>query len=57
MTAEGGQTKIGGEYGEIRSELDIDSLNRWLESNGEVNKRVSAPVVVKQFAVSELHLS
>jgi hypothetical protein len=54
MTAGGGQTKIGGEYGEIRSELDVRSLNRWLASNSQVKERVKAPVTVKQFAVSTL---
>jgi hypothetical protein len=51
MTAEDGKAKIGGEYGEIRSQLDVPSLNRWLR---EVSTRVKAPVVVKQFTVSSM---
>jgi hypothetical protein len=55
MTAAAGeQTKFGGEYGEIRSELDVRSLNRWLDSNSQARERVKAPVVVKQFVVSPL---
>jgi len=45
--------KIGGEYGEIRSELDVGKLNAWLESNEELRGRVKAPVVVKQFAYGQ----
>jgi hypothetical protein len=48
--------KVGGEYGEIRSELDVGRLNRWLKENGDVKGTVKAPVVVKQFAVSGLVL-
>ena len=44
--------KIGGEYGEIRSEFDVDAFNKWLERNHELDRRVRTPVVVKQFAVS-----
>ncbi|EAU91258.1 protein kinase subdomain-containing protein PKL/CAK/ACAD [Coprinopsis cinerea okayama7 len=37
--------KIGGEYGEIRANIDIDSLNRYLDQNTSIK----TPVAVKQF--------
>lgn len=48
------ERKSGGEYGEIRSELDVGKLNEWLERCEDVKKvgRVKGPVKVKQFAVS-----
>ena len=44
--------KVGGEYGEIRSELDVVALNQWLETDEKVKGRVRTPVDVKQFIVS-----
>jgi len=38
--------KIGGEYGEIRANIDVEKLNAWLE---EKVPAVKAPVAVKQF--------
>lgn len=54
--SESSASKIGGEYGEIRSELDVKALNEWLQRNQQVQKRVKAPVVVKQFAVCSIRL-
>lgn len=42
-------SKIGGEYGEIRSEIDVQALNKYL---GQHAKEVKIPVEVKQFKVS-----
>ena len=41
--------KIGGEYGEVRANIDVDRLNKYLD---EHVKEVVAPVEVKQFKVS-----
>ena len=41
-------TKIGGEYGEIRANIDVDSLNKYFEKHVPV---VTSPVEVKQFKV------
>lgn len=38
--------KIGGEYGEVRANIDIDKLNAYLAKNAKV---ISMPVDVKQF--------
>ncbi|KZT35201.1 kinase-like protein [Sistotremastrum suecicum HHB10207 ss-3] len=38
--------KIGGEYGEIRANIDVESLNQYLATSV---RRVQSPVVVKQF--------
>lgn len=54
--SEENSNKIGGEYGEIRSELDVKALNKWLQDNQQVRKRVKAPVAVKQFAVCTIRL-
>lgn len=40
--------KIGGEYGEVRANIDIVKLNTYLEQSA---KAVRAPVSVKQFKV------
>ncbi|QRV98287.1 phosphotransferase enzyme family protein [Ceratobasidium sp. AG-Ba] len=40
------EAKIGGEYGEIRAEIDIRALNRYLEQHAA---EVKVPVEVKQF--------
>lgn len=44
--------KIGGEYGPVRANIDIEKLNAYLA--GHV-KTVHAPVDVKQFKVDILH--
>ena len=44
-----GQT-IGGEYGEVRANIDVDRLNKYLDNHV---KEVVAPVEVKQFKVSD----
>ena len=41
--------KIGGEYGEVRANIDVPKLNVYLK---ESVKEVRAPVEVKQFKVS-----
>lgn len=41
--------KIGGEFGEVRANIDIESLNVYLAKHVEA---VKAPVAVKQFKVS-----
>ncbi|THH33046.1 hypothetical protein EUX98_g1126 [Antrodiella citrinella] len=38
--------KIGGEFGEVRANIDVGKLNAWLEAKVPV---VKAPVAVKQF--------
>lgn len=43
--------KIGGEYGEIRANIDVAKLNEYL---GKHVKTVKTPVTVKQFKVSKL---
>lgn len=40
--------KIGGEYGEIRANIDVDKLNTYLSRHVKV---VRTPVEVKQFKV------
>ncbi|KAH8087811.1 kinase-like protein [Cristinia sonorae] len=40
------QQKIGGEYGEVRANIDVDRLNGWLKENVP---SVKSPVAVKQF--------
>ena len=42
--------KIGGEYGEIRANIDVDKLNTYLARHVKV---VKTPVTVKQFKVCE----
>ncbi|KAG8741202.1 hypothetical protein FRC10_003196 [Ceratobasidium sp. 414] len=39
-------SKIGGEYGEVRAGIDVQALNNYLEQHA---KEVKAPVEVKQF--------
>lgn len=46
--------KIGGEFGEVRANIDVDKLNKYLE---EKVPSVKAPVQVKQFKVSPLDSS
>jgi uncharacterized protein YwlG (UPF0340 family) len=41
-------SKIGGEYGEIRAGIDVDALNTYLKQHA---KEVQVPVEVKQFKV------
>lgn len=43
--------KIGGEFGEVRANIDVDKLNKYFE---EKVPSVKAPVEVKQFKVSPL---
>lgn len=40
--------KIGGEYGKVRANIDIEKLNAYLAKNIEV---IRTPVEVKQFKV------
>ena len=42
--------KIGGEYGEIRANIDVDKLNSYLARYVKV---VKTPVAMKQFKVRE----
>ena len=42
-------TKIGGEIGEVRANIDVASLNAYIEKHVPA---VRAPVAVKQFKVS-----
>lgn len=44
---------VGGEYGEIRANIDVDKLNVYLSKHV---KSVQAPVEVKQFKVSLVHM-
>ncbi|KAJ2928635.1 hypothetical protein H1R20_g8466, partial [Candolleomyces eurysporus] len=46
MSAQPPQKKIGGEYGEIRANIDIDSLNAYLKAH---TPGIATPVDVKQF--------
>lgn len=46
--------KIGGEFGEVRANIDVDKLNKYFE---EKVPSVKAPVEVKQFKVSPLNSS
>lgn len=56
-TSQSNSTKVGGEVGEIRSEIDVNSLNKWLDGiegnrvEGGGIKMPKAPVAVKQFQV------
>lgn len=43
--------KIGGEYGEVRANIDVNTLNKYLDQHVEA---VAAPVQVKQFKVSSI---
>ena len=54
MVDGGESVKVGGEYGEIRSQLDVGALNAWIGSHRSLSQRVMTPVDVKQFAVSVL---
>ncbi|KAG8740751.1 hypothetical protein FRC12_015893 [Ceratobasidium sp. 428] len=47
------ESKIGGEYGEVRAEIDVQALNKYL---AQYAKEVKVPVEVKQFKVSCLCL-
>lgn len=49
----GTQKKIGGEFGEVRANIDVESLHKYLEKHV---KRVTLPVGVKQFKVCVLRL-
>ena len=40
--------KIGGDYGEVRANIDVAALNTYLARNAP---RIRAPVDVKQFKV------
>ncbi|KAG8691632.1 hypothetical protein FRC09_011569 [Ceratobasidium sp. 395] len=40
------ESKIGGEYGEVRAEIDVQALNKYL---AQYAKEVKVPVEVKQF--------
>jgi len=42
------QKKIGGEYGEIRTTIDVQKLNTYLAKN---TPGIKVPVEVKQFKV------
>lgn len=42
------EQKVGGEYGEVRASIDVDSLNAYF---AEHVMEVKTPVVVKQFKV------
>lgn len=44
-----GPQKIGGEVGEVRANIDVDNLYKYL---GAHVKRINLPVAVKQFKVS-----
>ena len=44
--------KIGGEYGEVRANIDVGKLNKYLK---ESVREVHAPVAVKQFKVRFLN--
>jgi aminoglycoside phosphotransferase (APT) family kinase protein len=46
MSSEGQPKKIGGEYGKVRANIDIEKLNTYLAKNVEA---ISTPVDVKQF--------
>jgi hypothetical protein len=48
------QKKIGGEYGDVRASIDVDSLNAYLAKSVPA---VKTPVVVKQFKVLVLRRS
>ena len=45
-------TKIGGEYGEVRANIDGDKLNAYLKAHVPV---VATPVAIKQFKVRLLY--
>lgn len=49
MSTQPPKKKIGGEYGEIRANIDIDSLNAYLKAH---TPGIATPVNVKQFKVS-----
>lgn len=40
--------KIGGEYGEVRANIDVEKLNAYLVKNVQI---LNAPIDVKQFKV------
>ncbi|KAK7691791.1 hypothetical protein QCA50_005194 [Cerrena zonata] len=46
MSSSDPSQKIGGEYGEVRANIDVERLNRYLDQHVEA---VAAPVEVKQF--------
>lgn len=48
MPNAGQPKKIGGEYGKVRANIDIDKLNTYLAKNVTA---VNTPVDVKQFKV------
>ena len=43
------EKKVGGEFGEIRSALDVDKLEAYLSQNV---REIHVPLQVKQFKVS-----
>lgn len=48
MSSEMKPKKIGGEYGEVRANIDVETLNTYLAKNIEA---ITTPVDVKQFKV------
>jgi hypothetical protein len=42
------RTRIGGEFGQVRANIDLEALNAYLAKNVAV---INAPVDVKQFKV------
>ena len=44
------QKRIGGEYGEVRANINVEQLNAYLVRNV---KDIHAPIEVKQFKVSK----
>ena len=49
MSAEPPKKEIGGEYGEVRANIDVNSLNVYFSKH---TPSLKAPVDVKQFKVS-----
>lgn len=46
--------KIGGEFGEVRANIDVDKLNKYFEDKVP---SIKVPVQVKQFKVGSLDIS
>lgn len=46
-------TKVGGDYGEIRSSIDVDNLNSYLLAARD-DIAITAPVAVKQFKFGQV---
>ena len=51
MTSADKPQKIGGEYGEVRANIDVHKLNAYLDKHV---KAIKTPVDVKQFKVSNV---